>query len=65
MIRPDFYENPDNLPEYYRDMYLDGFEPWQILEATHRSMRRCFQAAEVQPPEDYNINIKSEVKVRK
>lgn len=65
MIRPDYYDNPDNLPEYYKGMYLDGFEPWQILEASHRSMRRRYQAQRDRLAEDYTINIKTEMKVRK
>ena len=28
----------DNLPEYYDSMYLDGYEPWQIMAAAHKTM---------------------------
>lgn len=38
MIRNDYFNNPDNLPDYYDTMYLDGFEPWQILDAHHKTM---------------------------
>ena len=34
MVRADYFDNPDHLPDYYDTMYLDGFEPWQILEVT-------------------------------
>ena len=51
------------LPDYYPTMYEDGYEPWEILQAAHRTFLKT--AAEAQPPEDYNINIKTEMKVRK
>ena len=51
------------LPDYYPTMFLDGYEPWEILQAAHRTFLKT--AAEAQPPEDYTVNIKSEVKVMK
>ena len=30
------------IPSYYKTMYLDGFEPWQILEAKRQEMRSKF-----------------------
>ena len=38
MVRADYFDNPDHLPDYYDTLYLDGFEPWQILEAAHRTL---------------------------
>ena len=36
----DYYNR--QLPDYYDGMYLDGYEPWEILEAKHRSMKRAY-----------------------
>lgn len=33
----------DNLPEYSDRMHLDGYEPWQVYEAFHRTMRERLQ----------------------
>ena len=38
MVRPDYFDTPDNIPEYYDTMYLDGFKPWQIMAAAHKTM---------------------------
>lgn len=29
-----------DIPEYYPTMYLDGFQPWQILVAARKAMNR-------------------------
>ena len=60
----------DNLPDYYDTMYLDGYSPEQIMLAVHRTMYKRYlaqqeQAQRNQQSEDYNININSEVKVKK
>ncbi len=26
------------LPEYYDTMFMDGFEPWEILAAAHKKI---------------------------
>ena len=74
MIKSDYY---DNLPEYYDTMYLDGFEPWQILEASHRTMMKRIAERQrqqeheqllkqLQEKEDeYTVNINSKVSVKK
>lgn len=49
------------LPEYSRTMYLDGYEPWEILAAAHQKILAA--AAQVQP-EDYTVNVKSTVEVK-
>ena len=65
MVRADYFDNPDHLPDYYDTMYLDGFEPWPILEAAHRTLYKQYLAQKEQQPEDYNIKINSEIKVKK
>lgn len=62
MIRNDYFNNPDNLPDYYDTMYLDGFEPWQILDAHHKTMIN--QITERQNPEENNFNIITNVSVK-
>ena len=50
-----------NIPPYYKTMYLDGFEPWQILEAKRKEMKSKFFDEET---EDYEIHFTSEIKVK-
>ena len=40
MVRADYFDDPDHIPEYYDWMYLDGFEPWQIMVASRKRMMR-------------------------
>ena len=64
----DYYNR--QLPDYYDGMYLDGYEPWQILEAKHRSMKRAYYAqreaerAAAEQNEVWNVKITSEVKIK-
>ena len=44
----------DNLPEYYDTMFADGYEPWQIYEAFHRTAREQFQ----EQSDDYAVEVK-------
>ena len=64
MVRPDYFNNADNLPEYYDGMYLDGFEPWQIMEAFHRTARRMVQEQRQQQFDDYTINFNTNVRMK-
>ena len=50
MVRADYFDNPDHLPDYYDTMYLDGLR---------------YLAQREQQPEDYNIKFNSEIKVKK
>lgn len=53
MNRFNSLHNPNGLPEYSDTMYLQGYEPWQIYEAFHRTMREQFQ----EQADDYNVNM--------
>jgi hypothetical protein len=53
----------DNLPEYYDSMYLDGYEPWQIYEAFHRTARNIINEQRKQP-EEYTVDINTNVSVK-
>lgn len=46
MVRPDYFNNYENLPEYYDTMYLDGFEPWQIWAASMKKQKRLYKEAQ-------------------
>ena len=48
-----------DLPEYYHSMYLDGYEPYEILEAHRRTMRDRFTEEEIP-----TVKIISEVKIK-
>ena len=64
----DYYNR--QLPDYYNGMYLDGYQPWEILEAKHRSMKRVYYAqreaerAAAEQNEVWNVKITSEVKIK-
>ena len=45
-------------------MYLDGFEPWQIMEAFHRTARRRVQEQRQQQFDDYTINFNTNVRMK-
>lgn len=47
-------------PDHYKTMYLDGFEPWQILEAKRKEMKSNFFNGDT----DYEINITSEIEIK-
>ncbi|MBQ7608791.1 MAG: hypothetical protein IJU76_12620 [Desulfovibrionaceae bacterium] len=32
------------VPDYYDGMYRQGFKPWEILEAAHRSIIKQYEA---------------------
>ena len=49
------------IPEYYPTMYLDGFEPYEILIAHNKKMREEF----LNNDQINDININSNIKVRK
>lgn len=42
------------IPDYYPTMWMDGFEPWQVLEAGRRTM---IEHADADAPVDVNINV--------
>lgn len=55
-----------HIPEYYDGMYLDGYKPWEILEAAHNSIIKeatARQAArEASDPAPMNVHFQVEVK---
>ena len=65
MVRADYFDNPDHLPDYYDTMYLDGFEPWQILEAAHRTLYKRYLAQKNQGEEMRNTSQQEKDKKKK
>lgn len=55
MVRPDYFDDYRNLPEYTDTMFLDGFNEQQILTAAHKTMLARLQ------PEGEELSIESEV----
>ena len=56
-----------NIPDYYKTMYLDGYEPWQVWAATIKMRQQLAQKAqeaqeEAQP---VNVHVTSEVRVKR
>ncbi len=69
MINQTVFEKMRNkqLPSYYDGMYLDGYKPYEILEAAHNSIIKQYterqQEAEAEPtPEPMNVRFQVEVK---
>lgn len=52
------------IPEYYDSMYLDGYEPWEIMEAVHKRMRRMVAEREAENNRVDEIKITSVIKKR-
>ena len=42
------------IPDYSPTMWMGGYEPWQILEAGHKSM---IENAEADAPANVNVNV--------
>jgi starvation-inducible outer membrane lipoprotein len=62
----------NNLPDYYPSMYLDGYEPWQIMQAAHTTMIKQWkereaakESAQKEAELEQQVNIKAEIKVKK
>ena len=51
------------LPDYYDSMYLDGYEPWQVYEAFHRTARNNINEQRKEP-EECAVDIKTNVSVK-
>lgn len=45
------------IPAYYDGMYMDGYKPWEILEAAHNSIIQQYEArqAERATPEPMDV----------
>lgn len=54
-------------PDYYDTMYMDGNEPYEIIEAAHRTMIKQYNArmeADTQEPAPMNVKFYMEVKTK-
>lgn len=52
------------IPEYYDTMYMDGYEPWEIMEAVHKRMTRMAKERETEKNRVDEIKITSVIKKR-
>ena len=52
------------IPEYYDTMYMDGYEPWEIMEAVHKRMLRMAKEREAEKNRVVEIKITSVIKKR-
>ena len=52
------------IPEYYDTMYMDGYEPWEIMEAVHKRMRRVVAEREAEDNSVSEVKITSVIKKR-
>ena len=52
------------IPEYYDTMYMDGYEPWEIMEAVHKRMRRIVAEREAEDNSMSEVKITSVIKKR-
>ena len=52
------------IPEYYDTMYMDGYEPWEIMEAVHKRMLRMVKEREAEKNRVDEIKITSVIKKR-
>ena len=58
------------IPEYYDGMYKDGYQPWEILEAAHKTIinrqnERMAEQAAAQQESPVPMNVKFNVEVHK
>ena len=52
------------IPEYYDTMYMDGYEPWEIMEAVHKRMRRIVAERAAEDNSVSEVKITSVIKKR-
>lgn len=52
------------IPEYYDTMYMDGYEPWEIMEAVHKRILRMAKEREAEKNRVDEIKITSVIKKR-
>ena len=58
------------IPEYYDGMYKDGYQPWEIIEAAHKTIinranERMAEQADTQQESSVPMNVKFNVEVHK
>ena len=61
MTMAEYYNR--QIPEYYPTMYMDGYEPYQILHALRRKMMHDYEAREAAKREAAEANEIPEVKI--
>lgn len=62
MVRPDYFDDYRNLPDYYDTMYQDGFSPQQIFAAFQNKTSNEYMERKQLPT---SIHITTERKIKK
>ena len=52
------------LPDYYPTMYLDGYKPWEIVEAAHNSIIKEAEARQAAREPQTPMNVRFQVEVK-
>ena len=52
------------LPNYYDTMYLDGYKPWEIVEAAHNSIIKEAEARQAAREPQTPMNVRFQVEVK-
>lgn len=52
------------LPDYYDGMYLDGYKPWEIVEAAHNSILKEAEARQAAREPQTPMNVRFQVEVK-
>lgn len=54
------------IPDYYPTMHLDGYKPYEILEAASNSIIKQYRERQKEsaPPEDEPMNVQFQVEVK-
>ena len=54
------------IPDYYDTMYLDGYKPYEIVEAAHRAIYKHYMATrESQQDETPTTNVNFSVEMKR
>ena len=61
MTLAEYYNR--QIPEYYPTMYMDGYEPYQILHAARRKILQEHEAREVAKRAEAEASVIPEVKI--
>ena len=61
MTMAEYYNR--QIPEYYPTMYMDGYEPYQILHALRRKMMHDYETREAAKRTEAEANEIPEVKI--
>lgn len=59
-----FEKMTGDIPDYKSTMYLEGYKPYQILQACRKSMINRYYEQEIQKEQAEPMNVKMRVEVK-